>query len=358
VDPTRAVTAAGGGAPEISIAIVTCDRRTLLAECLASIDALDYPADRIEILVFDNGSTDGTREWLRAERPAVRLLESPTNLGFALPNDRCAEAAAAPLLCLLNNDVRVHPDFLRELVAARARHGAACVGARILDASGRRIEFNGGVMNFYGHAAPRGHGEPADPENRGAEGDAFASLFASGGAMLVDRAVFLETGGFDEDFFAYFEDVDFGWRAWVLGHRVVVAPRAIAWHREHGSEGLLGPGRRMELLERNALLAVFKNYEPERSARVWPCALALASERARLEPGRAQACERGILGALALLPRARARREAIEGRRLRSDAEIAPLFLEPFRPPIGGAEYAARQSELARSFGAADLFAD
>lgn len=346
----------GENSPEVAIAIVTCDRRELLGACLESIDALDYPADRIEVLVFDNGSSDGTREWLRAERPRVRLLESPSNQGFAAPNDRCAEAASAPLLCLVNNDVRLHPAFLRELVDARRTSGAACVGARILDGSGDRIEFDGGVMSFDGHAAPRGWGDPAPPLLGEAPGTTVPSLFASGGAMLVDRAVFLEAGGFDEDYFAYFEDVDFGWRAWVLGHRVAVAPRAIAWHREHGSEGLLPPGRRIELLERNALLSVWKNYEPARAERAFACAIALAAERARIEPARAAACERAVLGAAALLPRAQERRQAIQARRLRGDAEIAPLFREPMRPPIGGTEYAARLAEVARLFGMTDLF--
>ncbi|MFM7143746.1 MAG: glycosyltransferase family 2 protein [Alphaproteobacteria bacterium] len=348
--------AAVDATPEVAIAIVTCDRRALLADCLASVDGLDYPADRVEVLVFDNGSTDGTREWLRSERPRVRLLESPTNLGFAVPNDRCAEASSARLLCLVNNDVRLHPAFLRELVDARSSSGAACVGARILDADGARIEFDGGVMSFDGHAAPRGWGDPAPEPGAEAPGTAVPTLFASGGAMLVDRDVFLDAGGFDEDYFAYFEDVDFGWRAWVLGHRVAVAPRAVAWHREHGSEGLLPAGRRMELLERNALLSVWKNYEPGRAERAWACAVALAAERARIEPARAAACERGILGAAALLPRIEPRRQAIQARRLRCDAEIAPLFREPMRPPIGGAEYAARQAEVAALFGIAELF--
>src|SRR5690606_7834042 len=115
-------------------------------------------------------------------------------------------------------------------------------------------------------------------------------LFASGGAMLVERDAFLRVGGFDEDYFAYFEDVDLGWRLWALGERCVHAPRAVAYHREHASEHLLGPDRRMTLLERNALLGVYKNYEPERGERTFRCALALLAERARLDAARAPAC--------------------------------------------------------------------
>src|SRR5581483_8747886 len=149
-------------APEVSFVIVTCDRRELLAGCLESIAALDYPGDRVEIVVYDNGSRDGTRDWLARARRDVRVVAGTANAGFAAPNNRAADVAAGRLLCLVNNDDRVGPDFLRELVDARAATGAACVGARALSADGTAIEFDGGTMSFYGHAAPHRHGERAD----------------------------------------------------------------------------------------------------------------------------------------------------------------------------------------------------
>ncbi|HZR83305.1 MAG TPA: glycosyltransferase family 2 protein [Candidatus Binatia bacterium] len=342
-------------APEVSFVIVTCDRRELLAGCLESIAALDYPGDRVEIVVYDNGSRDGTRDWLARARRDVRVVAGTANAGFAAPNNRAADVAAGRLLCLVNNDVRVGPDFLRELVDARAATGAACVGARVLSADGTAIEFDGGTMSFYGHAAPHRHGERADEP--AADAPPVPTLFASGAAMLVDRAAFRSAGGFDESYFAYFEDADLGWRLWALGERCVLAPRAGARHAEHGSEALLSPGRRIELLEQNALLTVYKNYEGERADRVFRCALALLAERARLEPSRAAACERGLAGAVARLPFAEGRRRELAERRVRSDAEIAPLFLEPFRPAIAGEAYAERQREIAALFDAADLFA-
>ncbi len=342
--------------PEVSFVIVTCDRRELLASCLDSLCQLDYPAARIETVVYDNASSDGTREWLAREHPAVRLEGGATNSGFAAPVNRAASVAAGRLLCLVNNDVRLHPGFLRALVEAQRESGAACVGARILSGGGERIEFDGGTMNFYGHGAPRGHGDPAPPPAQAA-GAVLPTLFASGGAMLIERDVFLAAGGFDESYFAYFEDVDLGWRLWLLGESCALAPAAVAYHREHGSEGLLGQGARLEMLERNALLTIYKNYERERGERVFRCALALLAERARLDPVRAPACERGLLGALARLPAAERRRRELEGRRVRSDAEIAGLFADPLRAPIAGQAYAERQRELADLFGAADLFA-
>ncbi|MBY0274060.1 glycosyltransferase family 2 protein, partial [Candidatus Binatia bacterium] len=286
--------------PEVTFVIVTCDGRDLLAECLTSLRAQDYPERRTEILVYDNGSSDGTVEWLAREHPTVRVVAARENTGFAAPNNRAAEAASSPLLCLVNNDMRFARTFLRELVAARSTTGAACVGARVLSADGGRIEFDGGTMSFYGHGAPWRHG--ADASRHAVEAAPRDSLFASGGAMLIERETFLAAGGFDESYFAYFEDVDLGWRLWTLGARCVHAPAARAFHREHASEHLLGPGRRLAMLERNALCSVWKNYEPERGQRLFGCALALAAERARLEPARRTACEQGVLEAIALLP--------------------------------------------------------
>jgi hypothetical protein len=340
-------------APEVSIATVTCNGRALLAECLASLHDQDYPADRVETIVYDNASSDGTRDWLAAEWPRVRVVAGRENLGYAGPCNRAVAAAAAPLVCLVNNDMRFATSFLRELVAGRTTSGAACVGARILTHDGSRIEFDGGTMNFYGHGAPRRHGKPAaDAADDCRVAD---TLFASGGAMLVERDAFLRAGGFDEDYFAYFEDVDLGWRLWVLGERCVHAPAARAYHREHASEHLLAEQRRMTLLERNALLSAYKNYEPERGERVFRCALALLAERARLDAARAPACLQGLREALELLPAAERRRREVAARRVRADREIVPLFAEPWRAPIAGDAYASRQRELAALFGADDL---
>jgi len=342
--------------PEVAIAIPSCNGRTLLESCLAALAEVSYPKDRLEVLVYDNGSTDGTSDWLAAAHPGVRVLSSARNEGFASPCNRLAAAAEARWVCFLNNDVSASPDFLSALTDVAATTGAACVGARVLSADGERIEFDGGGMNFLGHGAPLRNGVPTSEV--GSVTDPFDSLYASGAAMLVDREAFLSAGGFDDDYFAYFEDVDLGWRLWTLGERCVIAPAARVRHREHASESLLPPGRRLALLERNALLSIVKNYEEARAGRVFRCALALIGDRVRLalDPVRRRACVQGLLAATAVLPAVERRAVKLRRRRTRSDAEIAPLFVDPWRPPIGGAPYACRQREAARLFGAADLF--
>ncbi len=339
-------------APALTVAIPTWNGRHLLEPCLRALAAAE-PVGGVETSVLDNGSADDTAGWLERSHPEVKVLASSRNLGFAAACNRLVRAARTRLVLLLNNDVEVEPEALVELLRAHERTGAASVGARVLSADGRSVEFDGGTMNFHGHGAGRRHGARAAAV--AAEREPRPTLFACGAAMLVDREAFLAAGGFDECYFAYFEDVDLGWRLWLLGEECAIAPAARVRHRGQASERALGREGRLPLLERNALLTIYKNYEPDVGERIFACALALLEERARLDPGRAGACRSGLLSALAALPEAERRRGELARRRSRSDREVAPLFAEPWRPVVAGAEYARVQAELAARFGVAEL---
>ena len=363
--PARVAVETGGAArsaldaaPQVSIVVPSWNGRALLAESLPAIAALDYPRDRAEVLVFDNGSTDGSVAWLRATWPAVRVLESPVNVGFAAACDRAAAAAAGELVAFVNNDLRLAPDWLTQMTQALVASGAAAAGSRILDWEGRRYDFDGGTMNFYGHGATPRHGRPVRAPTPAANAAApRPALFACGAAMLVDRARFLASGGFDPDYFAYFEDVDLGWRLWLEGERVLFVPAALAYHRHHGSG--LDADRRTALLEANALASVVKNYDDANLARVLPAALMLLEARARLAPGERAAVYRDTLARfLDALPALRAKRAAVQARRRRPDHEIVPLFGEPLRPSFFGRAYWREQVRLVRAFGIAAMFAD
>jgi GT2 family glycosyltransferase len=107
--------------------------------------------------------------------------------------------------------------------------------------------------------------------------------------MLIDRAVFLDSGGFDEDYFLFFEDVDLGWRLWVLGYRVHLVPRAVTYHRLHASTGELQDVAKRLIFQRNALFSVLKNYDERNLGRVLPATLLLTVQQvlAELEQGSA-----------------------------------------------------------------------
>lgn len=101
--------------------------------------------------------------------------------------------------------------------------------------------------------------------------------------MLIKRSVFLEVGGFDEDYFAYYEDVDLGWRLWLTGYKVTFAPNAIVYHRHHGSWNSVSSVKRWQLAERNTLFTIIKNYDDDSLARALPAALLLMMQRAYLD---------------------------------------------------------------------------
>lgn len=249
-----------------------------------SIEALEPPGVDWELLVLDNGSADGTADWVRSTWPRARLIESANNLGFAAGNRRLVEEARGDAVAFLNNDTRVAPGWLRELVVALASapDDVAAVSGLTLDWEGGRLDFGRGVMTFDGHGFQLDFGRALDRARLPAAGDEL--LFPSGGNMLVWRDVYQEVGGFDQAYFAYLEDVDLGWRLWSAGWRVVHAPGARVHHRGSATGDLLGYDHRGFLFERNAFLTAYKNYEDDWWHRLMPAVmLTLLSRLATLD---------------------------------------------------------------------------
>ena len=406
--------------PDVTVIVLNFNGKDYLGDCLDSLLALDYPSDRLEIMVVDNGSVDRSVSFVRQAYPTVRLLELPENRGFAAGNNAGAQAARGAYLAFLNNDMRVDPRWLIEMVEAmQTADDVVCVGARILTWDGNGIDFVGGTLNFHGMGF-----QPVDMVN--ASEGVHEVLFACGGAMLIRRDIFLESGGFDESFFAYFEDVDLGWRLWVLGYRVLFAPRAVAYHRGHATGKKFEGERRALLYERNALAVILKNYGDEALTRILPVALLLTARRAVMASGldksqfrmetqpRSDKSLRLAEGQMrrelemlmreyglwvvtkeivrrilrffyanfvyqvrrdvAIVPRASmsplvalddiadmmpaiwAQREAIQAQRRRSDAEILPLFGNPFQPHPPDPAYLALQQRLVEIFHIDGLF--
>lgn len=164
-------------------------------------------------------------------------------------------------MVFLNNDAVPEPGWLAALVAAidGAPEDVVSVGGRIISIDGKRIDFIGGVMTFDGHALQNGFRMEIGTRREPEAGEEL--LFACGGNMISRRTRLLQLGGFDDDFFAYLEDVDFGWRTWISGARVLFEPRATVRHHSSATSSRLGDFERGVLFERNALQTVLKNYE-------------------------------------------------------------------------------------------------
>jgi GT2 family glycosyltransferase len=225
----------------------------------------------------DNGSGDDSIDFVSRQFPTVRILSGKQNRGFAAGNNWAARAATGKYLAFLNNDMRVDPSWLKELVKALdPGSGALCVAGKILSWDGHQIDFNGGYLNFYGMAFQQDQGRP---ENHVTNQTSREILYPCGGSMLIDRELFLNVGMFDEDYFAYFEDVDLGWRLWVMGWRVVFSPKAVTYHRYQGTSSQIPPERRTLLYERNALFSIIKNYDDRNLSLILPVALLLTAHR-------------------------------------------------------------------------------
>jgi GT2 family glycosyltransferase len=256
---------------KVAIVLLSWNGRQHLETCLPALAAQKDPGVEWEIVVLDNGSTDGTADWLRKTWPKVRLIASPVNLGFCAGNNRlAAEASDADALALLNNDTRPEPGWLAALVDAlrSAPADVAAVSGKIVDWEGERLDFGRGVMTFDGHAFQLDFRRPLGRARVPKAGEEL--LFACGGNLLIRRSSFLEAGGFDESYFAYLEDVDLGWRLWSGGERVLFAPDAVVRHRSSATSDLLGLFNRGFLFERNAFLTAYKNYEPGMWERIMP----------------------------------------------------------------------------------------
>jgi GT2 family glycosyltransferase len=215
------------------------------------------------ITVVDNGSTDGTWESVLALGGRVRCVRLASNRGFTGGVAAGVEASDAELVVLLNNDAVPEPGWLEAMVASLedAEDDVVAASGKIVSYDGALVDFIGGAMTFDGHAFQSGFRRPLGSVPEPARGDEL--LFACGGNMIVRRRPYVALGGFDDDYFAYLEDVDFGWRAWLSGWRVVYEPAGIVRHRSSATSNRLGNFERGVLFERNALQTVMKNYDDD-----------------------------------------------------------------------------------------------
>jgi GT2 family glycosyltransferase len=259
--------------PDASIVVVHHRDHERLFEALAALEEACHGRLSAEILVVDNASQLPVAELLR-RHPTTRRVPAGRNLGFAAGCRLGAEAARGRYLLFVNDDAVVEPEAPQRLVDAldRAEGDVAAVAGRLTDATGERNDFSDGFLTFDGHAFQSEVGRPVAAVPEGVSGE--ERLFACGGLMAVKRAEFLSSGGFDDDYFAYLEDVDFGWRQWILGRRIVAEPRALARHRGGATGRALGIYSRGYLFEKNAFATAYKNFDREYFAALMPSVLA------------------------------------------------------------------------------------
>jgi len=215
---------------KIAVVVLNWNSHEMTAECIRSLRATDGPD--FEILVVDNGSTDGSVEILPQEFPQITVLPQERNLGFAAGCNvgmRHALANDAEYVLLLNNDTVVAPDFIREMVTAienDPRIGAVCPKIYFADEP-EMIWYAGADFSLWtGTAKHRGWKEV----DRGQFDRPKGITQATGCAMLVRCSSLRDVGLLDEQFWAYAEDLDWSVRFLKRGYRLAFAPKASLWH--------------------------------------------------------------------------------------------------------------------------------
>lgn len=311
-------------APRACLAVLNYDGRELLGSCLPSLLAQDH--EHVEVVVVDNGSYDGSAEYVRERFPAVRVVTLERNVGVTAALNAMVRAAGdAELVGLLNNDVELAPDWTSRLVAALDEHPSAGAAAgKLLRWSDRAvIDRAGDELHWSSAAFGRGAGERDDGRL-----DTADEVFSVGGAAALYRAAaFASVGPFDEDFFAYLEDVDWGFRARLAGWGARYEPSAVGYHHGGATLGDINPFS-LYHLRRNQIWLVVKNYPAASLARHAGAVLAFNALQLAYAArrGRLRLVVRAYRDALRGLPGALRKRRSVQRARVTGHRDLARVI--------------------------------
>ncbi len=312
----------------VSVVIPSWNARDLLEKYLPHvIQALAGNQDH-EIIVVENGSTDGSAEFLREHFPSVRVLAQDRNLGFGGGSNAGFRAARNDIVVLLNNDMRPEPGFLKPLVDGFADEKVFAVSCQIFFGDPTKLREETGLTQGWWENGSLRVRHRDDPAIR----DLYPCFYGGGGSCAFDRRKFLELGGFD-DLLApfYLEDTDLGYQAWKRGWKVLYQPRSIVYHEHRGTIGKRFSKSQIDtVIQKNILLFCWKNIHRWRwlaSHFVLSWANACVSMVFGYSP------ERPTLAALAraALQTFGALRSRIRARQLSTISDV-----EAFRRPLGG----------------------
>lgn len=239
---------------EVSVVIPNFNGIAFLDSVLASLEG--QTLSNFEVILVDNGSTDGSCSFVTANYPWVHLIELSENFGFCGAVNAGIRAAKAPYVLLLNNDTEVKEDFVEEMLAAIRRHkNAFSCGARMVQYHDRdRLDDVGNYYCALGWSFARGRGK--DIHAYATEDKIFS---ACAGAAIYRKKIIEKIGYFDEEHFAYLEDTDIGYRARIYGYENWYAPKAIVYHVGSGTSGSRYNQFKTRYSSRNNIYLIYKN---------------------------------------------------------------------------------------------------
>ncbi|MFN2116913.1 MAG: glycosyltransferase family 2 protein [Candidatus Promineifilaceae bacterium] len=310
---------------EISIIIPHLNGKHHLDDCFGSLRRQTF--SDFEVILVDNGSTDGSQAFIKENYPEVILVELRENTGFTGACSAGYKASRGEIIILLNNDTEVDPHWLEILMKSFVRvPEAGSVASKMLLFDQRDVI----------HAAGDYYRRDGIPGNRGVwqqdkgqyEEETFV-FSACGGAAAYRRSMLEEIGFLDEDFFFSCEDIDLAWRIILAGYKVLYNPRAVVYHKVKASSGT---GALSSFFDgRNFLLIIWKNYPSTLLQKYWPAILraqlkisgdALRSWRGEAARARLRGQLAGLWGIFKMLPK----RRAIQANRRISDESLEAIL--------------------------------
>jgi len=262
----------------ISVIIPHYNGKKILRNCLNSL--MKNNLENIEILVIDNGSTDGSQEMLRSDFSNVKLIENEENAGYAGGCNIGMEKAVGRNYLLLNNDVEVADNFIEELLrTAESDEKIGLVQPKILSIQNKEyFDYSGGAggeIDIFGFPFARGRVFINIEKDESQYYDLSNEIFwASGTAVLIKKSLIEKIGALDDDFFAHMEEIDLNWRAHLSGYKSVVTLDTFLYHYSGYTLSSENP-RKMYLNHRNNLIMILKNYSFKTLLWVFPTRIIL-----------------------------------------------------------------------------------
>lgn len=239
---------------EVSVIIPNYNGMAYLEGVLSSLEQQAF--QNFETILVDNGSSDGSVAFVMGNFPWVHIVELPDNFGFSRAVNEGIYASRTPYVLLLNNDTEVDKNFVGEMLAAIKRHKKAfsCSARMICYHDRDKLDDAGNYYSALGWAYARGKGK--DIHSFEKEGRIFASC---AGAAIYRKKVFEKIGYFDEEHFAYLEDIDVGYRARIYGYDNIYCPTAVVYHVGSGTSGSRYNSFKVRLAARNNVYLNYKN---------------------------------------------------------------------------------------------------
>ena len=239
---------------EVSVIIPNYNGMAYLEGVLSSLEQQEF--QNFETILVDNGSSDGSVAFTMGNYPWVHIIDLPDNFGFSRAVNEGIYAARAPYVLLLNNDTEVDRYFVGEMLAAIKRHRRAfsCSARMICYHDRDKLDDAGNYYSALGWAFARGKGK--DVHSCESEDKIFTSC---AGAAIYRKKIFEKIGYFDEEHFAYLEDIDVGYRARINGYENWYAPKAIVYHIGSGTSGSRYNHFKTRYSSRNNIYLIYKN---------------------------------------------------------------------------------------------------